>query len=70
MKVPKYIEAALERRKRAARAWLEADGILTKFIISKGLDTVIASEDFGGGVEGLTNAEESNRCIRQAIEEH
>lgn len=67
MKIPKYVEEALHRRTKAARAWMDADYTITRFIFSNELDKVIDSEDFGTGVESIINPEDSSERIRQAI---
>lgn len=66
-RIPQYIESALRRREKAALAWLEADSIITKYIIRNDLSDKIDSYDFGTGTEALINPHDSNNRIRDAI---
>ena len=65
MKIPKYIEKALERRKNAAYIWNNNDYIIGKFIEDNEIE--VDSMDYFGGVEGIVNPYFSNERIRQAI---
>lgn len=67
--IPKYIENALRRRTKAARSFAENDLILSQYIdrYPELLET-IENEDFHGGVESLINPEDSEKRVRDAIE--
>ena len=67
MKIPKYIDEALKKRTKSAQEFNKYDIIISKWIDSKGLDEVIDSSDFHGGVESVVHPEESERCIRESI---
>ena len=68
MKVPKYIEKALERRAKAINDYMKADDILTKFIEKNEIDVPL--EDYGLGAEAMTNPWESNISVKKCIENH
>lgn len=65
MKIPKYIEAALQRRVRAAFNFLSADDVISEFIEKNNIE--IDPEDYGCGVDSLLNPRESAEAIRNAI---
>ena len=67
MKIPKYIENALNKRQKAAYDWNDADFVISRFIHENGLEDEIDTADFNGGVEAIVNPAESNERIRQAI---
>ena len=67
MRIPKYVEEAINRRTRAAIAWINADTLISNFIHKNGLEDVIDTADYAGGVEGIMNPEESGERIKQAI---
>lgn len=69
MKIPKYIEKALNDRVKAANKWSEADLIIGRFLVKKGLDDKADTCDFFGGVEAIVNPEESAERIREVIKE-
>lgn len=69
MKIPKYIEKALNDRVKAANKWTEADMIIGRFLIEKGLEEKVETYDLFGGVEGIVNPEESVERIREVIKE-
>lgn len=65
MKIPKYIEKALERRTRAAIQLINADIVVTNFICKHGIN---AEEfDYCTGYEIYANPEASAERVRQAI---
>lgn len=66
MKVPKYIEDALERRARAAESWEKHDRIVTEFIEKNSIDAPL--EDYCGGVEAIVHPWDSARTILECIE--
>lgn len=68
MKIPKYIEEALQRRVRAATAFNEADWIISTWLAKNGIDC----EDFDtyGGVESIVNPVSSANRIRECILNH
>lgn len=66
MKVPKYIEKALERRARAAEAWNHNDLIVSNFIDKHdifGIDEC----DYHSGVEAIVNPWASSQRVYKAI---
>lgn len=65
MKIPKYIEQALDRRVKSAIRLNEADMVITDFIIKN--DIVVESYDYATGVEMYANPYESANRIREAI---
>lgn len=67
MKVPKYIEKALEKRIKGANMVSEADTIIEDFINKNNIDAYW--EDYGGGVEMYVNPIDSAEAIRKAIRE-
>lgn len=67
MKIPKYIENALDRRVRAAETLSDMDKIITDFINDNGIE---AEEcDYLTGVEMYANPCASAERIRKAIKE-
>lgn len=70
MKIPKYIEQALERREKYAEKLNEACAVVDKFIFKNGLDDEIEDYDFCTGVEIYGNPSASAERIRQAIINH
>lgn len=68
MKVPKYIEDALNRRARAADIFQKADDIISDFIDKNHIE--VPMEDYCGGVESYVNPWESIDSIRFCIEKH
>lgn len=66
MKIPKYIEKALDDRVKAADKFNGADRIITQFIEKHDID--VNSEDYLGGAESLVNPDASADRIREAIE--
>ena len=65
MKIPKYIEKALQQREKTALKLNEADMVITDFIKKNGI--IVESCDYWGGVEIYTNPYESANSIREAI---
>lgn len=68
MKIPKYIEKALEQRIKAAIALDKADGVILDFIEKHNIDA--DSAVYGGGVEMYVNPYEAAEIVREAIENH
>ena len=68
MKIPKYIEKALQQRVRAAYTLIHNDSIITDFINKNGIEV----EDFDScsGVEMYVNPDASVDRVRSAIEQH
>lgn len=65
MKIPKYIEKALERRARAAIQLSIADEIVTDFICKYNIGA--EKYDYCTGYEICANPEASAERVRQAI---
>lgn len=65
MKIPKYIDEALRKRANAAYRFLLCDDIVSEFISKYGID--VNFEDYGGGVESISNPYESEKAVREAI---
>lgn len=68
MKIPKYIDEALSKRRKAAMELNKYDAVVSDFIIKNQIDVDI--QDYGGGVEMYFNPSESEQTIRQAILNH
>lgn len=68
MRIPKYIDEALRKRAKCAFRFLQYDDIVSKFIEKHDID--VNSEDYGGGVESITNPYESENAVRKAILAH
>lgn len=68
MKIPKHIDDALVKRRKAAIKLMNYDGIVTDFIEKNQID--VNSEDYSGGVEMYSNPYDSEKAIRQAILNH
>lgn len=68
MRIPKYIDEALRKRANAAFRFFQYDDIVSKFIEKHDID--VNSEDYGGGVESITNPYESENAVREAILAH
>lgn len=65
MKIPKYVETALQRRVRAAINFSLADAVLTDYIEKNNI--VVGYDDYCGGLEAYMNPRESAERIRLAI---
>ncbi len=65
MKIPKYIEQALQQRGKAAWELMKADTIVSDFIMKNNID--VADYDYLTGCEMYTNPNESANRIREAI---
>lgn len=65
MKIPKYIEKALQQRENSACKLIKADTIITDFIIKNNI--CAESYDYCSGVEMYCNPYESANRIREAI---
>lgn len=65
MKIPKYIEKALDDRVKAANKFNTTDLIISNFIDKYEID--VDTEDFHGGVESIVNPDASADRIREAI---
>lgn len=65
MKIPREIENALKRRVNAAYKLMEADDLITNFIIENGIQVELY--DYATGVEMYENPYDSADRIRQAI---
>lgn len=68
MRIPKYIGEALRKRANAAFRFLQYDDIVSTFIKKHNID--VNFEDYGGGVESITNPYESENAVREAILAH
>lgn len=66
MKIPKYIEKALNSRVKAADKFNSTDYIISEFI--ERYDIEVEPCDYRGGVEALVNPDAICERIRQAIE--
>ena len=65
LKIPKYIEQALQKRVKAAVQLMDIDEIITDFINENNIDAEY--EDFCGGCEMYINPYDSAERIRQSI---
>lgn len=65
MKIPKYIEKALQQRENAAWKLIKADRIVSDFIMKNNID--VADYDYLTGCEMYANPNESANRIREAI---
>lgn len=65
MKIPKYIEKALDDREKAAYKFNSADYIISQFIEKHNI--VAESYDYRSGVESIVNPSASAARIREAI---
>lgn len=68
MKIPKYIDEALSKRRKAAMQLSKYDAVVSDFIIKNQID--VDTQDYGGGVEMYSNPSESEQTIRKAILNH
>ena len=68
MRIPKYIDDALEKRAKTIDAYMKQDAIISKFITDNGIDVPL--EDYGFGAEAFCNTYESNELIRDCITNH
>lgn len=68
MKIPKYIEKALRNRTIAASKFLDADYIITKFIMKHQI--IVEEYDYNTGCETLANPAASEERVRKAILNH
>lgn len=64
MRIPKYIDEALRKRANAAFRFLQYDDVVSKFIEQHNID--VNSEDYGGGVESITNPYESENAVQRS----
>lgn len=65
MKIPKYIEKALDDRVKAADKLNSADLIISEFIEKH--DINVEDYDYRDGVEAIVNPDASAERIREAI---
>ena len=70
MKIPKYIEKALERRVKLAIQLDDTCEIIDEFIRKNGLENEIDTADWLGGVEIYVNPRESADNIKAVIINH
>lgn len=68
MRIPKYIDEALRKRANAAFKFLQYDDVVSKFIEQHNID--VNFEDYGGGVESISNPYGSEKAVREAILAH
>lgn len=68
MKIPKYIEKALQQRVKAAYVLIHSDSIITDFINKNGIE--VEDFDYCYGVEMYVNPNASADRVRSAIEHH
>ena len=68
MKIPKYIEKALEQRVKAAEKFNETDNLISRWLEEKGIEVEIY--DTHGGVDSIVNPDASADRIREAILEY
>lgn len=59
MRIPKYIDEALRKRANAAFRFLQYDDVVSEFIRKHNID--VNFEDYGGGVESISNPYGSER---------
>ena len=65
MKIPKYIEKALERRAKAAEIWNNNDLIISNFIDKHNI--IVEDYDYHGGCEAIVNPWTSSSRVAEAI---
>ena len=65
MKIPKYIEKALERRAKAAVIWNHNDLIISEFIDKHNI--IVEDYDYHGGCEAIVNPWTSSSRVAEAI---
>lgn len=70
MKIPEYIEKAIDRRTRLAYQLDDACRIVDDYIRKNGLTEEIETYDWLGGVEIYVNPEDSGKRIKEAIRNH
>lgn len=70
MKIPKYIEKAIDRRIRLAQDLNSVCRIVDDFIIKHHIDDELDYCDFLTGVEIYGNPAASGRRVKQAILDH
>lgn len=68
MRIPKYIDEALRKRANAAFRFLQYDDVVSTFIEKHNID--VNFEDYGGGVESISNPYGSEKAVREAILAH
>lgn len=68
MHIPKYIDEALRKRANAAFRFLQYDDVVSTFIEKHNID--VNFEDYGGGVESISNPYGSEKAVREAILAH
>lgn len=70
MKSPKYIEKALEQRRKYAIKLMQVNSIVDNYIMKNHLDEEIELYDFGTGAEIFCNPYDSERRVKNAILNH
>lgn len=68
MRIPKYIDEALIKRRKTAVKLANCDEIVTDFIIKHNID--VDFEDYCGGAEMYSNPYASEQAVREAILKH
>lgn len=68
MKIPAYIQNALNDRIKSAEKFISADFIVSQFIDKYDID--VSSEDYYGGCESIVNPYDSAVRILDAIKNH
>lgn len=68
MKIPKYIDEALQKRANAAFKFLQYDDVVSIFIEKHNID--VNFDYYCGGVGSITNPNESANAVREAILTH
>jgi hypothetical protein len=68
MKIPKYIDEALQKRTNAAFKFMNYDCIVSDFIEKNGIE--LDPMHYGLGCESLLNPDSSANAVREAILAH
>ena len=68
MEIPRYIDEALKERAYYADMLMDQCCIVDKFILENGLDSVLEDYDYLTGCEIYVNPYNSEKRIREAIE--
>lgn len=68
MKIPKYIDEALQKRANAAFKFLQYDDVVSIFIEKHNID--VDFDYYCGDVGSITNPYESENAVREAILAH
>lgn len=70
MKIPAYIESALEQRAKAAARLGKLNSVIDEFLIKNGIAEELELCDYGYGAEVVCAPYESVARVREAIKNH